>query len=87
MAFRLKDDTKITPLPVPEKFVEEPLDVVLSQLENKYKFHLLNDAEGSNYYRLISMKRNNHSVDIIAYLPENTEKWIVVDAIETPQDL
>lgn len=80
MPFRLRNNTKITEMPKPEKFIDEPLDEVLSQLENVYRFHLLKDVQGVSCYRLITMKKHCHILEMIAHVPECTDKWIVVDA-------
>lgn len=78
--FRLRDNTKIRPLPNFEEYIGEPLEEVLSLLEKEFGFHSLKDCTGTNDYRLITIVKHCHRINVLAYRPENTDNWLVVDA-------
>lgn len=81
MAFRLRDDTElILPLPECDECIGKALADVLP-LFDKREFQLFKDFEGENGYRLIAMTGLLCMIDIIAYRQNDTDDWVVVDAI------
>lgn len=82
MPFRLRDNTKLSMPDSAElaKFVDVPLDEVISLLENKFKFQPLNDVQGQRY-QLVTMKKHYHILEMFAHMPDNSDTWIVVEVL------
>lgn len=79
--FRLRDNTRIVnPVAECKKIIGKPLQDVLS-LFTEHDLKLFKDFEGKKGYRLITMTGLLRMIEIIAHRQNDTEEWMVVDAI------
>lgn len=70
----------LIPLQNVKKIIGKPLQDVLS-LFTEHDLKLFKDFEGKNGYRLITMTGLLRMIEIIAHRQNDTEEWMVVDAI------